>query len=383
MYRPRAKICNLCPSGFSSSNETNGSVPFTSCDACQPGLFSASTGSIECSNCPRGKSAHKEGMSECGPCPEGTASGNENSRTCEICTPGFYAENIGNDECTTCPAGFANPNERSTKCSLCVAGEACPTGTGEPIICRAGFFTGSPGSQACVACAIGQASFAPKSSRCVVCPSGTFSPATNSSECTKCKIGEFSPTTNAKECFLCARGRATNVTASSICQECAIRWRSSIRHDPGLGSGLCLPCLLGEVQPPDRLVFCLLCVLCNDLLLIAITHEYLFFSFCFPPVIHQNFKQSYDTLVENAFTARKERTLSKRESSCTLTHGIKMSQHMRYATIVLSVLHVAVVLFCVQKMGFGEAVISLFFLHRAFIRMHVKGQKEQKLKMNT
>ena len=97
----------------------------------------------------------------------------------------------------------------------------------------------------------------PKSSACIVCPAGTFSPATNSSECTKCNIGEFSPTTLSKECFSCARGWATNTTASSVCQQCAERYRSDVRPEPGLGSGLCLPCLRGEVQPPDRWVFCL------------------------------------------------------------------------------------------------------------------------------
>ena len=80
---------------------------------------------------------------------------------------------------------------------------------------------------------------------------GKFAAETNSTDCFPCQRGEFQESSNGKECFLCPRGWSTNDVASPTCIQCEKRWRSSIRPNPGQGSELCVPCLLGEVQPPD------------------------------------------------------------------------------------------------------------------------------------
>jgi hypothetical protein len=251
-----SSYCDLCPAGYSSDNETSTLVfrlPFTYCKACQPGLFSPTSGSIECDKCPRGKRTATEGMSVCGPCPSGTASGNENSRTCNICVPGQYAAGTGNDACNVCPAGYHARRHKSESCVLCTAGTACRTGTGEPEICLAGWFSANDGSQECQACTIGQASTHTFSTSCDICQPGTYSRVKNATECTRCKRGEFNEATAGNKCQACPRGWSTNVTGAAVCSECEMKYRSSLRDFGGAGEGSheCIACLLGEVQTPN------------------------------------------------------------------------------------------------------------------------------------
>jgi hypothetical protein len=72
----------------------------------------------------------------------------------------------------------------------------------------------------------------------------------NSTACNACAIGEYIGNERSAECRLCPRGWSAPILGSPTCKECPKKWRSSTRRDPGTGSKLCIPCLLGEVQPP-------------------------------------------------------------------------------------------------------------------------------------
>ena len=109
------------------------------------------------------------------------------------------------------------------------------------------------------------------------------------------------------------------------------------------------------------------CVLCNDLLLIVDSPIFFFlfslFSFCFLPVVLQKtLNKSYDALVVNAFTVRKERTLSKRENNWSSLRMIQRNRRMRSATPVQLVPRVVAAPFYVQKMVIlNQIFLGIFF----------------------
>jgi hypothetical protein len=92
----------------------------------------------------------------------------------------------------------------------------------------------------------------PFSTKCETCQPGTFAAVTNATECTTCDRGQFNELPSGIKCFECPRGWATDTLGSDVCTECEIKYRSSVRDfgGDGLGSRECIPCLLGEVQPP-------------------------------------------------------------------------------------------------------------------------------------
>ena len=207
---------------------------------------------MACLTCGAGKQTAEAGLNTCSKCPEGRAAGSENSTTCHICGPGRFALGVGNVDCPMCPSGFYATGRMNYECKVCDAGTACPTGTGAPKICPAGWYSEKPRSTECQRCSVGYASLTPKSAACVLCKSGRFAPVVNSTECTACDRGMFVNASRSEGCFFCPRGWADlRRNASAFCRRCPVKWRSSVILDPGLGSTDCIPCRLGEVQPPD------------------------------------------------------------------------------------------------------------------------------------
>ena len=245
---PRSTSCKDCPRGYASGgNRTMGQ----SCLACDAGFYSAIPGSQACTRCSTGKRTAFPAMWTCGPCPEGTASGDESSTTCQICAQGQFAEGQGNDECSVCPSGWHASAQQNDRCTVCYAGTACPRGSDQPEICAAGWFSPQDESKECFPCAIGTASTKPKSDTCEICAAGRFASFINSTECTLCPIGMYISEKRSSLCRVCVRGWSAPMLGSPMCTECPEKWRSSNRIDPGERSELCIPCYLGEVQPPE------------------------------------------------------------------------------------------------------------------------------------
>jgi hypothetical protein len=138
------ETCSTCVVGYFRSSENI-------CEACQPGLFSASDNQSQCEICLPGYYASSRASSTCEACQPGSFSELEGSFTCEICDSGSYGSEYGgfnrsicrkcpegrysesNARCRNCPEGKYNPYIGANASSYCLD---CPNI--QNVICRSG-----------------------------------------------------------------------------------------------------------------------------------------------------------------------------------------------------------------------------------------------------
>jgi hypothetical protein len=122
-----------------------------------------------------------------------------------VCSSGYYY-NRASVLCSACPLGhYSNYSAGYANFSAC-------------LLCPAGRFAISTGSETCAACAAGKLS-QPTRITCSDCNAGEY--AKDDIECVNCPIGHYAPQPLAESCLTCAAGHKTNKKiAATSCSAC-------------------------------------------------------------------------------------------------------------------------------------------------------------------
>lgn len=233
--------CTACPTGKYSFDYYQRGI--TSCYACVPGTYTASTGSSSCIDCETGKYS---GISQ-------------RTTQCDICAIGTYASLTGRTACTVCPVYATSPSA-STSIDACT----CNTGSsgangGTCTKCVAGTYKQVSGSAECTLCAIGTSNaLTGYSTACSPCIAGTYQNMKMSVSCLACPTGKYSSIvgrTNAAQCIDCSRGQYAPVVSSTTCLVCGSNGYTNTN-----GSSTCTACIPGSTSNPSRTA----CVACAE-----------------------------------------------------------------------------------------------------------------------
>jgi len=294
--------CTGCPVG---------KIPDSSsrfCENCPAGRFADRRGSLSCTSCPRGRAAPKDGSSSCSLCSPGTFNPIEKQATCQnavsgsfvdysgalsprlcdrgsyapvntstkcrLCEPGRYQSLEGQSDCFDCEVGhfmdeygqsfcipcrvgtYAN-DTGFTSCDECKAGYSTISQTQKNVgceVCRAGFFSSSPGQSTCSPCPKGSHTGTAGQSKCTVCPPGQFQDRTAATICKNCAAGTVNPSNSAMECSKCPPGHYQPDEAKMSCIAC-----TAGRYAASSGSTICTACELGKSAPFSASTTCSEC----------------------------------------------------------------------------------------------------------------------------
>lgn len=108
---PGASVCTACASGLEPNTAATACVPCASgtfshqtptCQACEPGWFTNTTGRSECFQCPPGSHSPARAATKCYPCQRGTYATLPASVECLDCPANHYSER-GAAQCVECP----------------------------------------------------------------------------------------------------------------------------------------------------------------------------------------------------------------------------------------------------------------------------------------
>lgn len=185
--------------------------------------------------CPTGKYC-VAGVSSTANCPVGTYNDRTKataSSDCKACPPGKYCttgRSTPNGNCATghyCKASAtsASPTGSGTNFGDCPAGHYCPAGTGDPIQCPPGTFSGNTGRwlpSDCTSCTAGsycsQPALTAVEGPCTVgyyCPTGT----NVKHPTTFCVAGQRCPE-GSSATSACPAGTYQNANRQGICRTC-------------------------------------------------------------------------------------------------------------------------------------------------------------------
>jgi HYR domain/Tyrosine-protein kinase ephrin type A/B receptor-like len=131
-------------------------------------------------------------------CPEGYDRYADENGNCNKCQTG-YVRGADDITCQPCAAGYYNPVDSDGESS-----------TNECVVCPAGTYSNSEGSDACTDCPRGTASAvegATSESTCDTCPLNSYSDEVASTACTMCDVGSYTATEGSVEaCDECPAG---------------------------------------------------------------------------------------------------------------------------------------------------------------------------------
>ena len=146
--------------------------------------------------CEAGQYANFQGCRYCVPGKYKAVNGSE---ACTDCGPGTYSAAPGATVCSSCPEGLSSQAGRTAPSDcICNAGFTGPDG-GPCVMCEAGKYKGTAGSDDCADCGAGKYSAAvgaEAESACTVCVAGKYSEAAGAiddSTCIECPDGGSSP----------------------------------------------------------------------------------------------------------------------------------------------------------------------------------------------
>ena len=133
----------ICHAGYYSDSGS------TSCQPCQPGHFSNSTGQSKCSPCPAGSHQSSSNATSCRLCEPGTFSSDDGNSDCSVCDDGklywihviifkgTFANGYGNTGCTKCPDNsYSLSTGNVSRCYCDASGGYYEVGTWPNITCK-------------------------------------------------------------------------------------------------------------------------------------------------------------------------------------------------------------------------------------------------------
>ena len=266
--------CASCPAGTTSPIGSSSVAACTAivcgpgttgpdggvCTACAAGKYKTSSGSAVCTDCGAGTYSAAVGANDLSTCLACASNANAPSSSTLIaactCNAGFTGADGGT--CSACVAGKSKTNSGSAACADCVAGTwSSATGASACISCGAGGVSPA-GSTALAACQFDCASGStglPGS--CVLCVAGKYKTSAGSDACTDCGAGTYSATVGAtvsSTCVVCP------VNSNSVVSSSAIASCSCNAGYTGANGGVCTACLVGSFKAQTGSAACALCV---------------------------------------------------------------------------------------------------------------------------
>jgi hypothetical protein len=198
--------CLACPLGSYSTAPAS-----WSCTQCDIATFSTNLGansSSTCTPCARDSSTLDVGSPSPGHCicdagfevlPDGT---------CVMCDAGKFKESKGTQSCTACPAGAYAKVSGATFCTPCPAGSTTLPGATDKSECFCSPGSSGPSEGPCTSCKAGSYGFGGVEP-CRLCVPGTFSIADLTATCAQCEAGKYQALSGQKSCNACPTGKTT------------------------------------------------------------------------------------------------------------------------------------------------------------------------------
>ena len=246
---------DACLGGQDETCAAGSYMNLSSCQLCDSGTYTSSTGATACTYCKTGSYPDAtNGASSCSRCSAGAYSSSihvTNSSACLPCGPGTYTSSTGATVCTACRAGsYPDATTGASSCSSCSVGTYSPSfhASYACLPCDSGTYTSSTGATACRSCKPGLYTDITQSSSCSCCNAGTFSSFSGSSACVACDRGKYAkpcsditgPCCNATTCSPCQQGTYSNITSAT-------------------SSAACIPCPAGHFATGISLTECRMC----------------------------------------------------------------------------------------------------------------------------
>jgi hypothetical protein len=254
--------CSQCSSGTKSNTNLDSCIDClvgqwsdagaTVCSDCMPGSFASAPRSIACLDCPAGSFQSLSAASSCTNCQYGKFQQSVGRSFCELCSEGSYTSSSTTLlSCALCSAGrFQNARE-ATFCVDCQAGRHQNiTGLSFCESCEAGKYSATTATVNCLSCDAGRFQGADGRTGCDSCPSGKSQLSFGTTMCSDCDVGSYSASPASLVCVTCEAGRSQPLAGQTLCDNCAYGKYKGISS-----TAVCSDCATGKYTSAATTLF--------------------------------------------------------------------------------------------------------------------------------